>query len=322
MKDNLRFKNKSFIKYISPFMFNSMSQSLKNINELLSKDLSTKENSEEFKKSLGMDPKQLFNEFFEEYASYAPNRKNLKYVGNIDKKSSSFTKVQDGIKFNLFGNIEKHNFKQKLTEDELKTFSKNKQDLGKIFNRAVDENSGFTVFEFPRFVTYRGKVYKLTELQNRALKNLKTSPNFEDSETIYKGTSANYSLVDSVDKGILPYAFDLTENKQISDLLGIETKDSEPIPDSDPNPEPPDTGDAPFDYSDNIVYSNDQFNEAIKKEENSNKPVKKITEKSTTKVDEIWNKNSDNIQVKYPDITKEIWNLMTEEEKQRLIDCL
>ena len=90
IKDNLEYKNDSFVKYIAPFMFNTVSDGL-------DKAVARMKSGEGVEDVFGASMNELGDEFREIYASYKPNQ----YKGVIVKKGDklgmkSFSDTVDG----------------------------------------------------------------------------------------------------------------------------------------------------------------------------------------------------------------------------------
>lgn len=248
VKDNLEFRNNTFIKYIAPFMFDKLSTSL----DITLEELSKKDGKVE--KVLGDSMDNISYNFRKLYATYIGNRfGKLKY-----KKlegSAGFTVTNDEITFDVFQNLNPEMVelrKEYIKEQKAALEEKNggfikKDDKidysfekfptlkeGTKANRAFIDSvfdheiiNGNKLFIFPQFAIFNSGVYELVEYTT--YDGNKTHPK---NESVHKGNSAIYVPLETIgDKKISPFSNEtyedaLQQEYEIINASKLENKES------------------------------------------------------------------------------------------------
>lgn len=210
VKDNLEFRNNTFIKFVAPFMFDKLSQSLDITLEELSKENGNTE------KVLGDTIDNISYNFRKLYSTYIGNRfGKLKYKQL--EGESGFTKTDDTIIFDVFKNIqsderdayirEQKNLSYEQTgvriENESIDYSFDKFPDLKNLTRAnreyidtIFENkiiNGKKLFIFPQFAIFNDSIYELTAFND--VNGVKYHPK---SESRHEGSSAIYTKLEEI----------------------------------------------------------------------------------------------------------------------------
>ena len=204
IKDGARFRDKSFVKYLAPFVFTQVSKGLDIVVEDFAKGTSDTINS------LGIDAGKAMTEFIEIYARYKFNERNITKVEYFLDAPTTEVSPEDpnSITYNLFKGYDKN----KSKEDNKKRMDINIAFLEKFFNPDLSIPNRVS-FEFPLFVKINGQIYKLVALDNK--------PDLLTRETtIPQGTSAKYTLVTTMGrKGELPYSRTVQESEKLNQAI-------------------------------------------------------------------------------------------------------
>lgn len=204
IKDGARFRDKSFVKYLAPFVFTQVSKGLDIVVEDFAKGTSDTINS------LGIDAGKAMTEFIEIYARYKFNEKNITKVQYFLDAPTTEVSPEDpnSITYNFFKGYDKN----KSLDENKERMSFNNAFLERFFNPVLTKDNKIN-FEFPLFVKINGQVYKLVSLNNK--------PGLLTSETtIPQGTSAKYTLVTTMGrKGELPYSRTVEESEKLNQAI-------------------------------------------------------------------------------------------------------
>jgi hypothetical protein len=204
IKDGARFRDKSFVKYLAPFVFAQVSNGLDVVVQDFARGTSDTINS------LGIDAGKAMTEFVEIYARYKFNEKHITKAEYFLDAPTTEINPEDpnSITYNFFKGYDKN----KSKEDNKERMSINNAFLEKFFNPILTKDNKIN-FEFPLFVKINGQIYKLTALNNK--------PDLLTRETtIPQGTSAKYTLVTTMGrKGELPYSRTVEESEKLNQAI-------------------------------------------------------------------------------------------------------
>lgn len=210
IKDGARFRDKSFVKYLAPFVFKQVSNAL----DVVVDDFSKGTNNTT--KSMGMNASEIMQEFLEIYASYNLNENNLNKV-DYYLEAPTTTKEGDVITYDLL-----KGWSNKLDKEKSKALLLRNQDyLNKSFASKFVNNQ--VQYIFPLFVNILGEVHKLSKLTTADGTN-KTSNFVDVKEDVPVGVKASYTKIQQIGrKGELPYARTIEESRKLEDdLIGKE----------------------------------------------------------------------------------------------------
>lgn len=307
VKDNLEFKNNTFIKYIAPFMFDKLSDSLDGVVSELSKD---KFDSKKVLGSIMDEISYNFRKLFVANEAKSYSKKLIYKDLKNHKNGFTINDKNDTITFDLFQKLDKKLLKKRdeyikeqtaalleknegviLSTDVIDKSFKNFEKLSK----AVAENrvtldqlfptkliGGKNVNAFPQFVKFGKDLYELVSFSN-----LQGEVAHPINKSIHYGTNAKYSLVDSIgSKKVTPFAYDTYEeakiiDEQLTHYVPAEVKD---ITDVD------------FNEDDNSEPSSDDF-EDVKPKKTSKKSldIEDISEPGSEDFKQIKSKSKSNI---------------------------
>jgi hypothetical protein len=233
VKDSMQYKNNSYLQLLPPLMFDEMSNSMNNFQELLNKENFTDAESEEI---FGLTKEKLIEDFYDKHFRFVKNLNQLR-SGKINKAIISNSK--DGLSINMFNGVDNNS----LITEEVK--NKNKDVLKSNFE-AIKDSGVFSLI--PRIVTKKDKdgkdvqkeenkigfplYFKRTVVQDeiKTLKLYKLSElggkpftyDMIDSElNIPIGVSAKYtevSVLGNTNADVLPFALDIAALETIAKL--------------------------------------------------------------------------------------------------------
>lgn len=206
VKDNLEYKNDSFVKYIAPFMFNTLSDSL---NIAVSKLRS----NEDLESIFGASMNELGDEFREIYASYKPNQ----YKGLVIKKGDKMglksfaTTVEKSLALSNNGASLLFNVEQGAMSDTERKIE-NIEHMGSIFDSRKNPDTKQIEFKFPEFIVI--KIEKEERLYKTKVDGMTKWETFAEYEQIEQ---FGYSMVS-------PYPKTLAELRATQAKLGTLVK--------------------------------------------------------------------------------------------------
>ena len=234
IKDGMQFKNRSISKFIAPFMYRMISNSLNNTVNIVKDDAIAEET---FSNVFGNNRKDFVEQFINTVFEYEPN--SFDYVPYHGKSISKniMTEEGDNLTIDLFKDYKP---KRKATTsaellDELNEVTEEKDNKLKDNINAINESKAFSLksdeskklsIEFPLYIKIGKKTYKIKAIGNsfdiKESDNLMDFIGIDNKASNFKGyiTKAVYTKVDTFgDENYNPYASTLAENKEIDKLI-------------------------------------------------------------------------------------------------------
>lgn len=198
IKDDLEFKSGTFVKFVAPFMFEKLSQSL----DITLAGLIRPEAEE--KSILGEDFDHLSYEFRKKFATYIGNNFSKNNKGKIKyralKGGKGYVIAENTITFNIF------NADKTIDKEGAKY-------LSEVFDTASDKQ-GHKTYLFPQFIKFDKKLYEL-----RAFKEFDKIKYHPLKDSVHEGSSAIYEEIEIVgNKKVSPYPVSYEKNLELNEI--------------------------------------------------------------------------------------------------------